>query len=253
MGPLLYIVISVLLISTIFKNIKVITRYKHNKEYIECYKDLLHSEGNYYERINNYIEKENKAEFKNKGRILKLYAEIIDSKDYTNTLNELCIKDIFYDKNGVLNKDLVNYNTDSFIFIMLILAKAKKINNDELIEVITDKVLEVKGIEDRIEVKEVIALNKALLNKDDRGIALFRSLLDGSYTEYVYDKNMIGLYKKVAVSALAYLNEEFDEFYIEDLRSFVMSMIGKDFTKNLDIYDKYYVKQDDLIEEETEE
>ncbi len=248
MSAMLYIIITVLLVSTMIKNFILFKRYKHNKEYIECYKDLLKNNENSLERINNYIENENSNEFKNKGRILKLYQELISGLDYSETLNELSVKDIFYDKNGTLKKDLINFNSDSFLFIMLVLSKAHQMNKDELIDALTNKVLEVKGLEDHLEVKEVIALNNALLSKDDKGVALLNSFLDGTYTEYVYDKNMIGLFKRIAISTLAYLNEPFDEFFIDDIKDFVKTLIGKEYTSNLGIYDKYHVEE--VVEEE---
>jgi hypothetical protein len=256
MGTVLYVIIIVLLVSTSIKNFTLFKRYKHNKEYIECYKDLLRNNENTLERINNYIENENSNEFKNKGRILKLYQELISDLDYSTTLNELNVKDIFYDKNGNLKKDLINFNSDSFLFIMLVLSKAHQMNKDELIEPLTNKVLEVKGLEDHLEVKEIVALNNALLSKDDKGVALFNSFLDGSYTEYVYDKNMIGLFKRIAVSTLAYLNEPFDEFFIDDIKDFAKTLIGKEYTSNLGIYDKYHVEEvaeEEKVEEVKEE
>ncbi len=255
MGTVLYVIIIVLLVSTSIKNFALFKRYKHNKEYIECYKDLLKNNENALERINNYIENENSNEFKNKGRILKLYQELISDLDYSTTLNELNVKDIFYDKNGNLKKDLINFNSDSFLFIMLVLSKAHQMKKDELIESLTNKVLEVKGLEDHLEVKEIVALNNALLSKDDKGVALFNSFLDGSYTENIYDKNMIGLFKRIAISTLAYLNEPFDEFFIDDIKEFVKTLIGKEYTSNLGIYDKYHVEEvsEEPVEEITEE
>ena len=255
MGTVLYVIIIVLLVSTSIKNFTLFKRYKHNKEYIECYKDLLRNNENTLERINNYIENENSNEFKNKGRILKLYQELISDLDYSATLNELNVKDIFYDKNGNLKKDLINFNSDSFLFIMLVLSKAHQMNKDELIEPLTNKVLEVKGLEDHLEVKEIVALNNELLSKDDKGVALFNSFLDGSYTENIYDKNMIGLFKRIAVSTLAYLNEPFDEFFIDDIKDFAKTLIGKEYTSNLGIYDKYHVEEvsEEPVEEVTEE
>ena len=254
MGPLLYIAITVMLASTLVKNFTLFRRYRHNKEYIECYKDLLYEKEDTYNRINNYIDAESSNEFKNKGRLLKLYCELTESKDYAGTLSELSIKDIFTDKNGVLKKDLVSFNSDSFIFVMLVLSKAYSTKNNELIETLTNKVLEISGLDDRLEIKEIVAINKAFLNKEDKGFALFNGFLDGSYTDYAYDKNMIALYKRIAISTLAFLNEPFDEFFIEDLKDFTKSLIGKAYTKNLNIYDKYFVEEKaEELEEEAEE
>lgn len=255
MDKLLFVIMIGMFIFISVKNFSIFKRYKQNKEYVECYQVVLHNGENCYERIKTFIEKEKTNEFKNKGNIIKLYCELNNDLDYEKTLNDLDIKQIYYKKNK-LDSNLTKFNSDSFVFIMLVIAKAFEKNKTETIDGLVDKISQLSELDNRLECKQIIELANAVKGVEDKGSTFMHNLLDGQYTEYVYDKKLIGLYKRIASSILAFNNEEFDEFFRSDLHDFSKSFIGECLLKSLGIYETYKpieeVKFEDPIIEEQE-
>lgn len=256
MDKLLFVIMIGMFIFILVKNFSLLKRYKQNKEYVDSYQAVLHNDENCYERINSFVEQEKTNEFKNKGRIIKLYCELNNDLDYQKTLDELNIRDIYYAK-GKLDANQVKFNSDSFIFIMIVLAKAYSKNKNDVIDSLVNKVSELTELDNRLEYKEIIEFGNALKAVEDKGNGFMHNLLDGQYTEYVYDKNLIGLYKRIASSTLAFNNEEFDDFFRGDLHSFAKSMIGESILRSLGIYETYKpieeVKFEDPVIEQEEE
>ena len=90
-----------------------------------------------------------------------------------------------------------------------------------------------------------------LLEKNFDGIKFLKTLLSGEYQEYKYDKNLIGIYKKIAASLLAYMAEPLDEGDDDLIKEFTETLIGSRFTKDLEIYDRFHVEE--VKEESSEE
>ena len=61
---------------------------------------------------------------------------------------------------------------------------------------------------------------------------------------------MIGIYKKIAASLLAYMAEPLDDGDDELIKEFTQTLIGSRFTKDLEIYDRFHVEE---VEEESSE
>lgn len=245
---ILFFVLTIgILVFICIKNLSLIKRYKHNKQYIASYQNVFHNKENSYEDIKTYIEKEKSEEYKNKARIIKLYYELENKLDYKSTIDEIDIRSIYY-TNGTLDNNLLKYNSDSFIFTMLAMAKAYENNNKDVIESLNSKFMECSELENSLEYKEVLALANALNNKEDRGSALFHSILDGNYVEYSYDKNLIGLYKRIAAAVSIFNMDEIEEFFRNDLHSFANTFIGECFLKSLGLFDIYK-----SVEEKTQE
>lgn len=236
MDKLLFVVMAGLLVFICYKNITLIQRYKHNKDYIESYKEVLNDSENAHNIISNYIDSEKSLEYKNRAMIIKLYCELNKNLDYTKTLNDIELRPIYFVKNKYDNK-LVNLNADSFVFIILSMAKAYSCDKDDVIRILKEKIEGIKELESRLEYQEVIAFANVLIKED--GVDFFKGLLDGNYTSYVYEKNLIGLYKRIASSTLAFKNINIDEYYINDLHKFSKSKIGESLLKGLGIYEKY--------------
>ena len=252
MDKLLFVIMIGMFIFILVKNLSLLKRYKQNKEYVESYQDILHNKENCYERICAFIEKEKTNEYKNKANIIKLFCELNNDLDYRKTIEDLDIKAIYYSK-GKIDKNSLKFNSDSFIFIMLVLAKAYEKGKNDVIETIVNKVCELTELENRLEHKEIIELANALNKVEDKGSAFMHSLLDGTYTEYAYDKNMIGIYKRIASSTLAFNLEQFDDYFKNDLHNFAKSMIGENFLKSLGIYELYQPIEEEVVEEDKQE
>lgn len=246
MDILLFVVLFGILGYIGYKNFALIKRYKQNKVYIEAYEMVLNNQDNSYEKINDFIDHEKSSEYKNKGRIIKLFSELSNGKNCEETLDQIDLKAIFYKKNK-LNNQLVNLNSDSFVFIILCMAKAYENHKSSIIEDLKDKLNEIEGLQQHLEYNEIIAFSNSLLKKEDRGNTIMNSLLDGTYTDYLYEKNMIGLYKRIAAATLALNKENFDEYYAIDLHNFAKPLIGETLLKSLGLYETYKPLSDEQM------
>lgn len=238
MDSLMFVVLIGIFIFVCFKNVSLFKRYGKNKKYIDLYKKVLYSEDNCHDLVVKYLENEKSEEFKNKVRIIQIYNELENDVDATNSLNELNFKPIFFKKDKYDN-ELVKLNSDAFIFIILDIAKAYEKSKLDIADTIINKLKEYPDLESRVEYQTVLAIYKAIKSEDDSGIAFMKCLHDGSYTEYIYDKNMIGLYKRCASAGLAFTNIEFDEFFKNDLYAFAKTFIGERLLKSLGLYETY--------------
>lgn len=252
MDSLMFAVLFVLLIFICIKNVSMTRRYKHNAKYIETYKKVIHNEENSYDAIKKYIEEEKSLEFKNKAYIIKLFSELDNGKEYIDTAKSIDFKEILYVK-GKLDNNQIKLNSDSFIFVILDIAKAYEKGNKDAIEILSEKINEIEGLDNRVEYATVNAFIKAIRKDGDLGTPFMKNLLDGNYTEYQYDKNMIGLYKRTAAATLAFGKEEFDEFFRNDLHSFSKTFIGECLLKSLGIYEEYKPIEEEIEEENKEE
>lgn len=250
MDTLLFVVMGGLIIYIGYSNFTLIKRYKQNKLYIEYYEDVLNDTEGCYQNIINFIEKEKTEEFKNKGKVIKLYYELGHGIN-EDTLSQIDFSKIFCKKNGVDDKQ-VNLNSDTFVFAMLAMAKAYSNKDNQTIETLANKLSNVEGLEYHLEYQLCSAFAKALTNSDDKGIALFKSLLEGTYTDYKYEKNMIGLYKRIAAMMLIFSNEEVEDYFKSDMHQFAKPLIGRCFLQDLNLYEQYK-PVDEEVEEIQEE
>ena len=111
----------------------------------------------------------------------------------------------------------------------------------------------IPELERRLEYQEVIAFFDVLTKSSKDGIKFMNDVLNGSYTEYIYEKNLIGLYKRIASSTLAFKKQDIDEYFINDLHKFSKSKIGASILMSLGIYEKYKPLEDDVVEDKQEE
>lgn len=252
MDIIFFIIMIGLFVFISVKNFSLIKREKHNKKYITCYQNVLHNKENCKHDLDLYIESEESEEYKNKAKIIKLYYELANCVDYKDTINDISFIAMYY-KNGNIDNSLLKLNSDSFIFSMLCLVKAYEQNEKDAIEMFCTKLCEHHELETTLEYQEVIALANALLNKEDKGSAMLHSLLDGTYTDYSYDKNMIGLYKRIAAATLIFNMEDVDEYFRNDLHNFADTFIGECFLKGLGLFEIYKVVEENDNNQEIQE
>ena len=243
MEIMFFVAMFCLLAYVTYRNITLISRYRHNKEYIDCYKQMLNNSESAYERTCAYIANEKSPEYKNKGLVLKLYQQLGRDEDCTDTLEALDFKEIFY-RNGKYSKQQLMMNSDIFVWIYLNMVRARKLSKFDVLNTLYDRFMELDQMENRVEYQLTKAIYNALCEKEDAGVEFLSSLLDGSFATYEYDKNLIGLFKRFAASTLAYSGEPMEDYYKEDRHGFAASQIGKAYMNDLEIYEKYLPKTD---------
>lgn len=235
---LLFLFLILILIFIIYKNVILISRFRYNKKYMSLYQDAFNNNENAYDDINSFINKTKSNEYKNKAYILKVFIELDKALDYSGSLKSLDLKSLYYRKNKISNEQ-IKLNCDSFVFMMMLLAKAYSKDDKDFNSLLINKINEVEGLDNRIEYLEILALNNALNKYEDFGINFSRMLHDGSYIEYIYEKNLIGLYKRIASTILAFNKLLTDEYYENDLHIFASTLIGKNIMKDMGLYDEY--------------
>ena len=251
MNKIFYILMFAMLLYMSLRNFKLASRYKHNKDYIKTYESLLKNEEGAYDAILEFMGKEESPEYLNKARVLQLYYDIDNGKAF-DTLDKLDLNDLYYTR-GKIDNEKMNLNSDTTLWLMMVLAKAgvkgEKEISDTLIEVY-DRNKDI--LENRLEYHLVHEVDAIVNKHEDRDTKFLTDLLQGEY-EYKYDKQLIGLYKRFAEALLAYEDEDaLGEYEKEDLPRFAKTLIGNCLMKNLGILDKYFVKEEEEKEEETE-
>ena len=235
----IFIVLLLLILAYIvYRNFGLFSKFRNNKEYINCYQKMLDRDADAYDSILTYIQESKKDEFKNKGRILQVYSLLDENKEYKDALNELDIKPIFCNKDK-LDKNKFSLNTDVFVWLYMLLAKARSLSKFDIINELYVKLTSIPSIEEHVEYQLFKAIYNALLEKEDGGVKFLNDMLEGRFTDYVYDKTLIGMFKRFAASTLAYCGEPLEEYYQEDLPKFAASAVGRTYLKDLGIYDKY--------------
>ena len=250
MDLIIFAVMTAVTIFIVYKNVSLFKRMKHNNHYVECYKAMLAGDEGAHEMILNTIESEPSTEFKNKTRIFQLYSELEKDPSGANCLNDIDLRDIFYTKDK-LDRQKVTLNSDTFMWVMLVMVRARKYSRFDVIDKLSTQILNAEDLNNRLEYKMVDALAK-VLKEDESGIRLFKDLLEGNTYQLAHDKQLIVLYKRMDAAVLDANSEPFDEYYKEDLVKFTTSLIGSNFMKDMGNYDKYH-KEDETVEEATSE
>ena len=255
MNTVLLLVLIVLTILMSMNNIKRLKQYRKDKTYIDIYTKILRDTDGAYDELVNYIGSENDTCLKTKSELIKLYEDIKDDKDLSEFDEIDFVKDIFYD-GEVFSKDRVTLNSEVFIWFILILSRARNLSMMDVMDNLYNKVSKYEeNLNTYIEYQVFKASYNVLLEKNEDGVSFLKKLLNGEYTEYTYDKNLIGIYKKIAACLLCYAGEIVEESDEDLIKDFTTTLIGNRFTKDLGIYEKYspMVEDEKNVEETAEE
>ena len=215
-------------------------RIKFNKTYVELFNKVLKEDNERaYEDVVEYVNKTENIEFKNKGRIFELYLELAKDLPYEETLNELDFRELFYNGEKV-SMEKVGYNSDTFVWIIALFARAKKHDKLEIIDAIMAKLkLYEDLLKNYVEYTLCLSVARAIKGEDDLGVTFMRQLIDGDYAKYKYDTRLIGIYKRIATSFLAYTHQELNEDEVNDIRLLAASLVGSFILKDIDMYEEY--------------
>ena len=255
MQMIFFVILIVLTVVMSINNFKKVGQYRKDKTYIDIYTKILKNDDNAYDELVSYISTETDVCLKAKSNLIKIYEDLDKNSDLV--LNEIeesnVMHDIFFEK-GTFSKDRVLLNSEVFIWLVLILSKARKQSMVDVMNKLNEKVgVYENELNDFVEYQVYKSAYMTLLEKGVDGINFLKTLLNGEYSNYKYDKNLIGIFKKVAASLLAYANEPLEEGDESLITDFTTTLIGHRFTTDLEIYDKYHIEEETKQIEETKE
>ena len=249
-GSMLFYLLILVAVYMTFRNFQMVSRGKHNKGYVDGATAIFRHDADAYQIITDYLSKETAEEHLNKARILKLYVDLDKGYDAQNTLDSFDPSKLFFNKKGVLDTKMVEMNSDSFVWAILALIKAKGTGNEEVLNAFYEKFMPfAEVLNDQMEFQLMKNVVDALEEKEDKGIPFFKELNFGTYSGLYYDKRLVGMYKRIAAFFLSEAGEELDDFLKEDLSAFAESSVGHLLMSDLGVYEKYHVEPP--VEEET--
>lgn len=252
MDLIFLVILIVLTISMFSKNFKKAGQYRKDKTYIDIYTKILKNEEGAYDELVSYLGTETDACLKAKSNLIKIYVDLDKHpENVDNDIDEIdFMHDIFFEGENFVKEKII-LNSEVFIWLILILSKARTNTMIDAMNHINDKVSAYdEEMKDYVEYEVYKSAYLSLLEKNLDGIKFLKTLLSGEYQEYKYDKNLIGIYKKIAASLLAYMAEPLDEGDDDLIKEFTETLIGSRFTKDLEIYERFApeVKEDNWHE-----
>ena len=253
MDLIFLVILIVLTISMFSKNFKKAGQYRKDKTYIDIYTKILKNEEGAYDELVSYLGTETDACLKAKSNLIKIYVDLDKHPENVDSdIDEIdFMHDIFFEGENFVKEKII-LNSEVFIWLILILSKARTNTMIDAMNHINDKVSAYdEEMKDYVEYEVYKSAYLSLLEKNLDGIKFLKTLLSGEYQEYKYDKNLIGIYKKIAASLLAYMAEPLDEGDDDLIKEFTETLIGSRFTKDLEIYDRFHVEE--VKEESSEE
>lgn len=253
MDLIFLVILIALTISMFSKNFKKAGQYRKDKTYIDIYTKILKEEEGAYDELVSYLGSETDACLKAKSTLIKTYVDLDKHPENVDSdIDEIdFMHSIFFDGEN-FSKEKIILNSEVFIWLILILSKSRANTMIDVMNHINDKVSAYdEEMKDYVEYQVYKSAYLSLLEKNFDGIKFLKTLLSGEYQEYKYDKNLIGIYKKIAASLLAYMAEPLDEGDDDLIKEFTETLIGSRFTKDLEIYDRFHVEE--VKEESSEE
>ena len=253
MDLIFLVILIALTISMFSKNFKKAGQYRKDKTYIDIYTKILKNEEGAYDELVSYLGSETDTCLKAKSNLIKTYVDLDKHPENVDSdIDEIdFMHDIFFDGEN-FSKEKIILNSEVFIWLILILSKARANTMIDVMNHINDKVSAYdEEMKDYVEYQVYKSAYLSLLEKNFDGIKFLKTLLSGEYQEYKYDKNLIGIYKKIAASLLAYMAEPLDDGDDDLIKEFTETLIGSRFTKDLEIYDRFHMEE--VKEESSEE
>ena len=239
MGSIYILLILVLVLFMTRKTRAKASLLKKDTRYVETYTNILKNKENASEELKEYLDNETDENLKNKTRIVKIYDDLNNDLDLMDVIEKLDVKAILGEP---VSMERLTTNSDMFVWLNLALTKAKNKKNYDVIKKVFDKFEAYdEQLQNNVEYN-VLKTNYDCLLDNNNDLSFLKDLLDGNYSNYTYDKQLIGVYKSMAASLLAYKNVELSQDNEILLKEFSNSQVGNRFLSNLGIIDKYFEK-----------
>lgn len=234
MNTTLLLIIIITIIFTV-KNISLFKQLSVSKDYKDAYHAVVSRDENAVEKLYAYLDKEKDDYLKNKGRILLIYLLLHKDQDASSILNDLDVNKVFMPKDKY-NKNHITLNADMFIWLAVMLPCLNKAGQMDALYEKFNKLDEY--LLNHVEYKTFKA-SYFFMKKDEENSKFLTELVNGEYSGMFYDKQLIGVIKRIALSYIASPSKEKNIEYKDELALFAKSYIGGNMLTDLDIYEVY--------------
>lgn len=250
MNGTLFIIMIAIIAFMLVKNVKQAKTLRKDKGYVDAYMKILKSEEDASTNLKSYIETEVDEELKNRAKIVEVYSEMLSGNNPLELAEGINFKAALLDGEKV-NLEKLTTNSDSFVWLDMDLALAKAKRYSKTMDVLFDS---LKDYDEQLNTVVEYGIFKSiynyLKNKDEAALEFPKKLLGGDYVGMHYDKQLIGVNKKLAAALLAYANQPLDDDCKELVKDFAHTQVGNKFLKDLGILDEYLEKKEEVKEEE---
>lgn len=241
MNSFLLLIMTVIVIMMLVSNFRKIKNVRKDARYVDAYMRILRDEEGSHENLDNYIGEEVNPELINKSLIVKVYTDLLDRRNAGETVERINFDEVFgVDGNYVSEK--VSRNSDTFVWLLLDLFKANELNNEGLLDALYEKVSKYE-MERQVEYLVFKAAYEIFKNKEDKDLSFLNKLLQGDYVGYAYDKQLVGVFKKISAALLVYANAEINQEDEVMLKDFSGTQVGNRILRSLSLLDRYRVEE----------
>ena len=187
---------------------------------------------------------------KNKYRVLRLYGRVCH-KMYDSVVDELNEIDL----DALLKDGDMTENEDSFFYLYITLPMMLHGDGrDDLRAPIREKLAKYDETLDKaMLVRLSRACDKFFDQVDDLGKSTFYAFWEGDYAGLTYNKQLIGVYKNICASCLAWFYKKEDntaeyEDLMSILQDFANTGIGEKWLKALDLYKEFEEEDEEIAD-----
>lgn len=252
-----YIALIIFAIALTVKNIIEMKKIKREQAFVQVYTKVLKQEEGAKDSLLNYIATEQLDYLVQKAKILLIYQLMIENEEPVDVVEQINFEPLFYSK-GKYDAKLAEKNSDVFVWLSMLYAKARMLSMFDVIDKLSEKLTKYdENLSNQLEYKLYKGVCSCIQEKNDENSKFLSDLLEGEYEGLVYERKLIGLYKRIAATYLVFLGDTVDEYFENDLHSFAETLVGKCIMKDLEIYDKYppieKTEEEQKVEEASQE
>lgn len=217
------LLLFILAIYMTYRNIKLLKRMRKLKQYTPISNKIFENEAEAVKELELFFDQVDDLEFKQKTNILLLNSKAHLRQDFSKHLDYLDLNIFFYDKNK-LNKKKPVMNSDSFFWLLVAIINLR--SDHMTLDTLKEKIIKTEAMKNYLYYELAIQMIEAFKEPNKDNLTFFKEFLQGSYAQYMYDKHLIVLFKRLVASVLKYFNQLSKDDEV-DLKFFKTTKVGK--------------------------
>lgn len=242
----------------IMKMFKMSKRNNRNKRMLAVL-DQFSDEEAFYKAADEMIATEKDAEYVNKTRVLRIWADVRYEHDemFKKDLELLDLKELVTDKPNA--SKAVDLNEDSLFYLYLAIPNRLYYRNRlDLLEPLDQKLKDCDEETKTMLVRGIAKHNRMYYNHEgDLGESFYKNVLAGDYGEYRYSKHLISMYKRIVATMLGRIaldrnDLEMFEEQLSFMEVFENSPLGERWLMELDIELPKAEDSEEVVDEKEE-